>query len=206
MKFTRVKNTKLNMEYDWLADITSLEDLMKLEESFAGRNARDILDYVDSKDYANKLQETFKNCPRDYSKPMDHCHPRNKIAQYLDCQVPKLNETKLAPILFFAIKMDEIISHKSKELEKTGRILINQNGGYFSWTNDLVELESKECNRFPQYDKRDIKVSKWPSGTHWYITCNGTSVEIDGIIKYKSEKNAWEAADKWIKDNKEKAV
>ncbi len=27
MKFSRVKDTKLNIEYDWLADISSLEDL-----------------------------------------------------------------------------------------------------------------------------------------------------------------------------------
>ena len=199
MKFVRVKDKKLNLEYDWMADITSLEDLMKIEESFASKNAANILEYVGSKDYANTLQNTFENCPRDYSKPLEHCHPKNKIAGYLSALTRKLDQTKLAPILFFASKMDEVVQHKALALAKDGRIFINQNGGYFSWTQNYEILESKESDRFPQYEKKDIKVSKWPEGTHWYITCDGAKVEVDGIPKWINEKDAWDAAKRWLK-------
>lgn len=199
MKFVRVKCTRLNLEYDWMADITSLEGLMKIEELFASRNANNILEYVDSKDYANTLQNTFENCPRDYSKPLEHCHPKNKIAGYLSALTRKLDQTKLAPILFFASKMDEVVQQKAMDLAKSGRIFINQNGGYFCWTPDYEILESKECSIFPQYEKKDIKVLKWPEGTHWYITCNGSKVEVDGIPKWINEKDAWTAAERWIK-------
>ena len=47
-------------------------------------------------------------------------------------------------------------------------------------------------------------MSKWPEGTHWYVTCNGSIVEVDGIPKWNKEKDAWDAAERWINKGKVK--
>ena len=201
MKFVKVKNTKLNIEYDWLADISSLEDLMEIEKAFSTKNASNIWEYLNSKDYYYALNQHFENVDR--SKfGNDHCSPVNKIVPLLSALTVQAVESKVSPILFFSNVMDKIVASKAESLGKYGRIFINKNGGYFAYTNYCEILEVKEWHIFPQYEKKDIKVSKWPEGTHWYITCNGSVVEVDGIPKWINEKDAWDAAERWIKKEK----
>lgn len=198
MKFAKVKNNKLNIEYDWLADISSLEELIEIEKIFATKNASNIWEYLNSKDYYYELNQSFEDVDR--SKfGNDHCQPKNKLASLLRALTVKAVESKVSPILFFANIMDEIVISKAKSIERYGKIFINMNGGYFGYTNDCEILEAKEWHIFPQYEKKDIKVSKWPEGTHWYITCNGSVVEVDGIPKWINERDAWDAAGRWIK-------
>jgi hypothetical protein len=99
---------------------------------------------------------------------------------------------------FLCEKLSHAAQIKIKLLLEHGRLLINQNGGFMVWDDRLALLEAKTDSKFPQYRLKDIKVSKWPEGIHWYITCNGASVIVDGIEKWKSEKDAWTAAKKWV--------
>ena len=204
MRFVKVRDTKLKPDYDWMADIRSLADLMEVEKLFTSRNAFCIMDYIGSRDYANEMNAIFEGSPikKDGVNYQDHCHPRNILRPFFFASLGSIPEnTKVSPLLYFAEKLDGVIGIKASELAKHGRILINQNGGFFTWREGIKELESREANYFPQYDKRNIKVSKYPNGTHWYITCNGTSIVVDGIEKWKTEKTAWAASERWLKES-----
>lgn len=198
MKFIKVKNNKTGIEYDWMADIQSISDLMELEEQFISRNAWCIADYLQSKDYEYQINNIFEGNPIEKSSS-NHCHPKNVLYRFLNTSVLTFPENvRFSPLQFFSEKLSKAIESKVKQLALHGRILINKNDGYFVWTDDLVVLETKEDKRFPQYIIKDVQVSKWPEGIHWYITVDGKSVIIDGIEKWKSEKDAWDAAKKWI--------
>jgi hypothetical protein len=203
MNFIKVKDTRTGIEYDWMADIQSIPDLMELEEQFLSRNAWCVKDYLMSKDYADQVNMVFEGNPVSRQNRVDHCHPQNKLYHFLSASVFQFPESKkFTPMVFFAEKLDEVVKGKVKDLAKHGRILINQNGGYFYWHDGLSVLDTCKNNKFPQYALKDVKVSKWPEGTHWYITVNGCAVVVDGMEKWKSEKNAWDAAKKWVESEK----
>lgn len=197
MKFIKVKNTKIGIEYDWLADIQSIPELMEIEETFSVRNANNLWDFLKSKDYAYAMNKTFEGNPVPIDG--DHCKPGNKLAPYFLACISNMPEGKVHPIVYFAEKLSAASAGKVKALNEFGRILINKNGGFFTWSDSLEILDSCEAKRFPQYSIKDISVSKWPEGKHWYITCNDTPVIIDDTEKYNTEAEAWKAANKWLK-------
>ena len=198
MKFIKIHDNRTNIDYPWMADINSLQDLVKIEECFCARNARDIYEFLGSKDFHHELDDVYGT---DYYKKRggDHCHPRNKLAPYLASLTRTLPENQTVyPLIYFAQKVDETILAKIKYLERHGRILINQNDGFMTWCSTFKETDSIQCNRFPQYAIQDVKVSKWPAGTHWYLTIHGTSIVVDGREKWQTEQEAMDAVKKWM--------
>lgn len=43
-----------------------------------------------------------------------------------------------------------------------------------------------------------ITVSRWPDGTHWYVWLDGKGVLIGGVPKWRTEKAAWDAVERWL--------
>lgn len=202
MRFVRVRDKRLGIEYEWMADIQSFEDFLEIEKSFTSRNASCIVDYISSKDYAFVVNETFEGNPIS-KEGKDHCRSNNKLSTFLHgCVLTFPENTKFYPLFYFVEKLDSAVKSKINDLEKYGRILININGGYFTWNKNIEEIESMEDDRFPQYSIKDVKVSKWLGGSHYYVTVNGNLISIDGMEKWKTAKSADEAAKRWIKRGK----
>lgn len=196
MNFVRLKDKRTGIEYDWMAVIKSIPELMEIEELFVSRNAWCIVDYLGSKDYAHLVNNTFEGNLIDTDR--DHCHPSNLLQPFLaGCVLGFPENKKINPMVYFTEKLSETLSGKIRDVAKCGKIYVNKYGGYFTWHKDLVELETVEGKKFPQINLKDIKVSKWPQGVHWYITVNGSAITIDGIEKWKTEEDAWVAAKNW---------
>jgi len=196
MKYIHIHDKRTGIDYPWMADIQSLPDLMEIEETFCSKNAKDIMEFLQSKDYDSVLNQTFSGGKRIWG---DHCHPQNKLAPFLWATVLSFPEKeKFYPIVYFVEKLSKANKGKVEMLAKYGRILINNNGGYMMWCDTFEEIESTISNRFPQYKIGDVKVSKWPEGKHFYATVDGKSIYVDGEQKWNSEESAMKAVKKWL--------
>lgn len=75
--------------------------------------------------------------------------------------------------------------------------------------SDIVTIHNEKYNNkliFPDYTKKDIKISKWGGGSHWYATVGGTQVERRGKIKWNTPKEANLAAEWFLQKIFEKNV
>ncbi|MCK9154713.1 MAG: hypothetical protein M0P12_01215 [Paludibacteraceae bacterium] len=181
MKFIKVKNNKTGISYPWMADVTNTETLLVLEKWFSSRNAGMIMEFVSSKDFSCEGE--------------DHYKPSNYIAPLLKALASNLKKGDI-PAIVFSQTMDRIAGIRETFLIKYGRILISENGGYFQWTNDLETIEEKEANYFPQ-KINDIKVSRWPDCKHFYVVKGYGTLVLEGREKWNTEKEAWEAVERF---------
>ncbi len=143
MKYIKAHDNRTKIDYPWMADIRSFEDFIEIEKTFHSRDARCIMDFIQSKDYANIMKETWGDGHVKYHG--DHCHPNNVIFPFLHaCVLTFPEKTKIYPMLYFIEKLSIVSQKKLEYLNKFGRILININGGFMTWNKDLVEIESIE--------------------------------------------------------------
>ncbi len=55
---------------------------------------------------------------------------------------------------------------------------------------------------FPTLGCDEIKISRWPLCKHFYISVNGTNVEINGVSKWNTITAAEEAKERYLKRNR----
>ncbi len=199
MKFIRLHDKTTGINYPWMADVQSFADFMEIEEKFCSRNAACIWDFLNSREYKSTIRDFFE-APESFKKTnLKHCEPWNKLCSFFMASVMSCPvNTVFNPIGFLTEKLTDVSKHKIKCLEQYGRIFINSDGGFMMWHKNLEEIESIDCDTFPQYSIKEVRVSKWPEGKHWYATINGTSIIFEGRNKWNTEKAAWDAAKKWL--------
>jgi len=87
-----------------------------------------------------------------------------------------------------------------------GTILINKNNGCQTLDKDMNILETRirEGILFPSeaIEEKDIKVSQWVGGKHWYVRVGG----YDLPDKYFSYEKGFEAGKKYLEAKKEQNV
>jgi hypothetical protein len=160
MKFTRIHDNRTGIDYPWMADIQSIADFTEIEKNFCSRDSWCVWDYINSKDYAQDVKETFGVS---LDNGGDHCHPSNKLEPFLHaCVLTFPEKNRFYPMLYFVEKLSQASKKKLEYLAKCDRILININGGFMTWSSNYIEKESIEREHFPQYDIKEVKVSKWP--------------------------------------------
>ena len=198
MKYIRVYDKKYNINYPWMADIRLFEDLLEIEKKFRSRDAECIMDYLQSKDYSQAVNELFEGVDIDTDK--NHCNPNNKLVPFLHyCVMTFPENERFYPFIYFVEKLSLASQSKIKCLNKYKRILINVNGGFMPWSSNFKKIESTVGNKFPQFSIDDVKISKWPEGKHFYATINGESIEMDGLNKWSTEPITMTAVKKWFK-------
>lgn len=75
------------------------------------------------------------------------------------------------------------------------KVVINSRGGYFELCqDDIIEPHI-------EYTEKDIKISKWRGGSHYYAKVGHIDVEDEfGNVKWNTEKRAREMAIKYMHD------
>lgn len=84
-----------------------------------------------------------------------------------------------------------------RTLERTGRIFININGGYFGFKESL-KIENTHYIFAYQLPSEQIRVLQWPNGKHYYAKVGDQDVVIDGVQKWDTFQKARAAAEKFI--------
>lgn len=169
----------------WLVEIDSVENLMKWAK--LQNDAVDI--WFDLKDESNSLT-----------------HFTNEKSHLFKMKLEKLNKKEISLIDFCGIYDELLVDSKFKMLEKYGKIYINEVGGFCVLGNDGIIKERISLNQyiFPKTTLEKYTIKKWPNGTHYYISLNGSAVHLDGKEKWDSKKEAEEAISNKLKTLKTK--
>lgn len=99
------------------------------------------------------------------------------------------------------------LDNKAKYLKEKGPIFINRAGGFCSVDAFRIKAEMKKDSLiFPDTKEKEIKISQFPGGTHFYASINAVSISFNGQGKWDSYPEAKAAVDAYLKLDKEKTL
>lgn len=97
--------------------------------------------------------------------------------------------------------IDVTLKSKLIAIKKGKKLLINYSGGYSYLDREYTILETVEKARyvFPNMTERDIRITKWPKGTHFYAKIGNIEVVDEaGNTKWNTEDDAYREAKKYL--------
>ncbi len=180
MKFVKVKNTKLNIDYDYMLMIENESDLMEYHEKSTQPQLRSIWD---------NLIDVSKGKSH-YNTSAGYCIAFNadgkKSVVQLSCE-------------FF----DRVINDQFERILKYGKIYINKKGGYMTPNDDLdvtseIIIDENQII-FPNLTENDIEVKQWVDGKHWYPYVGGIWVSGYGDFYNKGVRNKFDTQEEAYK-------
>lgn len=184
-KFQQIEwrlHPNMDSHIEWLL---AIDDFMVLNEFIEFRSKDVMCDYTILKDKTIKGRKGHHNSRLQYA--MDALFEN------------KPQETLLGDIKLVS---DEFLGTYSKIFKDRGIVYICNNFSIRPITKkEIVNMLSEtECEivRFPEYTDKDIKVTKWPGGSHYYARVGGIDVEIDGITKWHTYMSAYNSAKEFI--------
>lgn len=190
-KITRKLHPKIKETHtDWYLVI---EDEETLEQYMELRRKGVVVEYMEAK--------------RLLAKNNDHFTSQLQSAIHLtfQCKPPTKNIVEDMEIVD-----DNFIDPYYKIFNDRGIIYITKVNSICPLTkNDIVEIHDEvKCKKcvFPEYTAKDIKVTRWPGGKHYYAKIGGVEVEINGKTKWNTAKMAETEAKKFLRNLKRKTA
>jgi hypothetical protein len=168
----------ISIDYDWMLVIESLEDLISYHENTLKA----------------QIPFAWENLLKTHS---GHSHICTTLGLLINHQA-KVEKGKRSLFELTRIVGEKIFEAKATTLLNTGKIYINNNGGFFPHSKDITVLEEISINSdkliFPQYTEKDIKIKKWENGKHYYAYVGSFQVEMHGENKWNTEQKALDMA------------
>lgn len=186
MAFTFVLKDKGTKKQGWWLKITNVDELFDYyEKTMATRNSRVLENYIYGKEWnPNSVEHAphYKEAP---------------ITQDIVIYGANNNHNILQAITEFQAM---VISNQLKGLRENGAIYINKLGGYHS--SDTTDKEFSEIHKsklvFPEYDRKDIRISRFPYGNHYYAHVGNVEVKDGDKIKWNTYEEAYRQAEKYL--------
>jgi len=142
-----------------------------------------------------------------------HCRTtRANVMKYL-LNIKMEKEGKHQITMPNAINYIELISTKTiiDIFTQNGSVYVNSAGGcrithlrndHKGIDEEIFETCKNKDFVFPTMSEKDIKITRWFGGPHFYITVKGKTVEINGVSKWNTIQAAEEDRAKYLKRNK----
>lgn len=178
MKFAKVRDKKLNLDYGYMLIIESEDELMEYHHKATSPKLRSIWDNI----IAASERRSHFNSSMAYA-----------IAYAADGKKSLVQLTQEF--------LDRVINNQLVSIKRSGRIYVSQKGGYFGHHSD-IEIEDEiilEDNQliFPNLTEKDIEIKQWEGGKHWYAYVGGMWVsDIYEKTKFDTKEKAMDVA-KW---------
>lgn len=182
LKFQKVKDSRIGLEYDWLLVIENEDDLWNYHETTFGPMVESAWD--------NLLQ--VKN---------GKAHINTDLGFIINFRTKSVGDSLLVNT---AKVLDDIHFSRLNLVKKYGKIFINKRGGYFTPHKDIIVTDEillkNKGFRFPEYKESDIKLRQWKGGTHWYAKIGNIDVvDEDGNVKWDTLQEARIKAKEFLK-------
>lgn len=93
----------------------------------------------------------------------------------------------------------QVIMNQIEYLNKYGALYFNPRGGY-----NFCEMDSRQFVRrkelvFPSFSERDIRITKWEGGTHYYANVGDMEIrDSEGNMKWNTREEATKIAMEYI--------
>jgi len=84
---------------------------------------------------------------------------------------------------------ESFYKNASDVLVEHGQVYINSVGGY-NWKREAKQIYSKEGFDFPVFSAEDIRIKKWPAGTHWYAYIGNVQLTNGEQVKWNTKEEA----------------
>jgi len=205
--FVKVQSVKFNRPWGWYCLIDDQISLILwyMHSQMGEKAAFSILDTLRSKEMNYMFEPTNKKAHYyDMSTPeeqarMAYGHCSNPHGCLIRAHIARIGKVDIKELAGFM--NDMLYKPKAECLEQGKTLLINPQGGFMFLDDGYTVLESRksETYMFPDPDEDCIKITQWPSGTHYYASVNGARVVIDDKEKWSTHDKAWNAAKKFIK-------
>lgn len=130
-----------------------------------------------------------------------------KHADFLTCCVGTYGENRgLSMIRAVSDFAGEVKAQQLEFLLKYGALYFNENGGYHFDTvkkKTYTHFVKKDRLRFPYYEKKDIRIEKFPRGTHFYAYVGDLQIKDGDTLKWDTYKEAYNKALEVVEDDYE---
>lgn len=170
-RITRVTWPAMKMNYGWLFDIRTVDELF------------DYLDNVRAPRARAELSEALK-----YAQGIGHAN-----------MVATIAEIKGIGVLDAQLQFNaDVMKAMEKNLFDKRQIFVNGLGGHFPLHDGLKLSDSRMIDvwALPEEKPRFIQ---WPGGTHYYAKIGDEDIVVDGKQKWDTKEEAEEAAKKFMK-------
>ena len=157
-------------------------------------------------DYMIKTESMYSNCLSEYLCYKADCmNPENDESQLY----ANLNNRTKAIIMFAEQRhltmIDATIQFKmyaftqmSEAIRESSYILINKAGGYHRGPVSYSQFTNRKTFTWPDFKEKDIKISQFPGGTHWYVRIGEMELRENDEIKWNTYDEAMAAAKRYI--------
>lgn len=180
-EFIKVKNTHYNIDYGYVLKLSNLVQLMG---------------YLTDDKMAESIFFDIVNSERRGAEELSITSPAGMVEK-----ISEVTGENTASVL--SRMTSDRFKSMSKAIDEYGSIYVQWTGGWM--VGSIVEYGkpkySENPRNFPKnYTDEDIKLSKWPGGKHWYAKVGTMDVEVDGQVKWNTQKRAKEMANRFIEE------
>lgn len=168
----------------WWLKIDNCNDLIWYHLHTQERWSVVLEDYMS---HADKYEETGS----------PYCFKHN-----LTVAVVRYGEQKRLTILDAITQFKMMVAAQQMEaIHQNGYIVLNKVGGYHAGPIESSQFVRRKTFTWPDFKESDIRITRYPGGTHWYVHIGDMELHEDENIKWMSESDARMAAKRYI--NKE---
>lgn len=189
--FTFVLRDKGTSNQGWWLKISNADELCEYYKEIAPtRNGRVFENYVYGKEW-NFAHQGYKN--------ESHC-PHSGEAALTDAVVRYSGNNNLTILQGIQRFTQMVALQQLEEIKEHGVIYINQVGGY-TWrgkNDEEYAFVKREKLVFPDFKKDQIKISKFPYGSHYYAYIGDLQVKDGDKIKWNTYYEAYRQAEKML--------
>jgi hypothetical protein len=148
---------------------------------------QELLEYHDKTDNV-RMRKPIKEIEENLEK--------SSFTQYAEILARK-NSSSLIEGLCMA--GSALFTSQLNALRESGIILINRMGGFHTpRENERLPFTRKKDLIWPNFSEKDIKISQFKGGTHYYATIGPMEVRDGDILKWDSFSEAYAAAKKIV--------
>lgn len=172
--------TGTGIHLGWWLQITSVDELIEYQDKHSGKYGRALLNILRDKELG---ADTCTHGP--YIKDLS----LSQAAYY-----HAINQS-ISPVASLMSISYQTSMNQLDALQKHGAIYINSVGGWnWSLTSEVKQYLWKDDFVFPNFTKDDIRVSKFPGGTHYYAHVGPMEVRDGDTVKWFSYDEAYRHA------------
>ena len=152
----------------------------------------ELNDYLKCTGLKNPIVRGFRNAINSKEFTGDSTKPHMTTAGYLINLRAENDETGLfQAACSLAVQAD---SAKVDALRNGNDLYFNRNGGWHYGKHDYMQWYDSEKLIFPDFDKSQIKVERFPAGEHYYTYIDNMQVRDGDTLKWDTYDEAYEKA------------
>lgn len=184
-KFVKLHDTRTGLDYPWILECKNMATLMEHTEKCMGHTIREgVQDWFDKQKQSIKLKEDYTYVP--------HYTTRWAGVAQSFAEMKGTNFIKESTLL-----ENEVHKGKSFAVIEGKTLYLREMGSYMVHTDsiEVTDIFESDTLVYPEYAESDIKITKWPSGSHFYAKIGNMDViDKDGNQKWNTHKRAYEVA------------